>query len=184
MNLKNIVRSLKKENQYAKNINFAELADALNVLDAGWYSEEFESRFSAWYIKSLWCSDRDCGLAAYFLDGEFIATGEQLHRKSKETFKFVDSECVDRLRALFYSEFERQWSLKIEYLDMNAEMDTHFSPTYPTETLGKNIAIWFGNPVTITGFHMFGDSISITLPDGTHHQAKASELLFKINVNS
>lgn len=146
--LRQLIANIDKNGKTKTDPDWEELAQACNI-DYLHYSND--TRLKAYWIKVWYCTDTWVGIAAYFLDDEFVCLSNQTGRKCGIDFKFVSEDAYYKVEKYLRSLVEVDTDVQIPLIGdlLDEELEDTYTVEYNTQIL-QNTAIYNGEVVTIT----------------------------------
>lgn len=187
MKIKDIFQNVNKTNAEKVDVQyFAEEAFNINQ-----YIHYIESERLIAYSFSEWlCTDTHVGHKAYFFDGEPVAIGSKLYRKSDEEFEWISKEAYKKVKSYIVSLiFLEEDEDDFEWSDLEQEIGDGYKLEFYSQLLQehKENAILNGEKVKILrndGNEYTCKNVEIQLPNGTKKYVPITDLLFLFNVKS
>ena len=130
MKLLEIIENLDKSEKNRNHIYSEHFIDEFNL---SWYDLKEDTRLTSYYILNWYCTDTYVGLAAYFLDDEFVCIGYQEGRKCDEKFEFVSEELATKVGEYVKSLIIHEPCTSHDYINFDEDYGTGFIRNFREE---------------------------------------------------
>lgn len=174
-------KKMKTEPEMEKLANEFEIYDWLNN----------DERLEAYYISVWQCTDTWVGTTAYFLDGEFVLSTNQMYRKGDTTIAYASKEAYLKIKEYIFSLADKKEDNFVLIGNMEDKIDSYYEIQYSSQILHKHayyqieiegVYEWVLVEITKTyndyvKFH----EVEIQLPSGKKVEVDCRELRFKYN---
>jgi len=186
MKLAEIITKLDKSRENDANASYSDFEGKLDVDVWSIDYDKFTQRIQTYWINSWLCTDSVVGLAAYFLDGEFIAIMSQSGRKSPMNFTFVSYGHKQKLqKALLEMSEVEELKDEEEYLDMDEDVDLFYKIEFNSQASYHSQAYYKDTLVKLIHKNYKYDdfhTITIELDKDSRLDVDVRDLKFKIAI--